>query len=313
MVGGDIAQVRHVAAEEPLVRIVIMEVGHPLPGLAAELPDVVARGGGGDQPQVDFPAPGLEGPGDRHGHVVDPGDVLAGVEGGHLPAQAEELVDVLLPPAAKELAVLLRQVAGLQLFLRAKGEVHPKVKGQDLPLRVKEGPQELKEAQGPVPLGGGVVRVRLGIEKGDRRPVGAKGPALPRLRGQAVQNGAEGLQGLFTGNPLLDGRQGGQQGGPVQTGEKGFRFFPGAGQLPQKRLLPESVRHGRVQVVGLFHGFLRSARRGPVVFDRDSIPQLAAGGKGESEKSRLPAGRRKGNCRRGYCSGDSASSSESRA
>ncbi len=303
VVRGDAPQGPQAPPGEPLVRVVVVEVGHPLPGPAAELSDVVARGSGGDEAQVDFPAPGLEGPGDRHGHMVDPGDVLAGAEGGHLPAQAEELVDILLPPAAEELAVVRRHGTGFQFLFRAEGEVQPEVKGQGLPLRVEEGPQELKEAQGPVPLGGGLVRVRLGIEKGDRRPVGAKGPALPRLRGQAVQDGAEGLQGLFTGNPLLDGRQGGQQGGPVQVLKQGLR--PGAGQLLQKRLLLKGA--GQVQAE-LFHGFLRSARRGPVVFDRDSIPQLTAGGKGERKKSRLPARRRKGNCRRDYCSGDPASS-----
>ena len=266
VVGGDAAQGPQAPPGEPLVRVVVVEVGHPLPGLAAELADVVARGGGGDESQVDFSAPGLEGPGDRHGHVVDPGDVRAGPEGRDLPAQAEKLVDVFLPPAAEELAVVLRYGTGLQLLLRAEGEVQPEVEGQGLPLRVEEGPQELEEAQGPVPLPGGAGGVRLGVEKGDSRLVGAEGPALRGLRGKALQNRPEGVQRAAADDSLLNGQQGGQQGGPVQAAEEGFRLLPGAGQLPQKRLLPEGVRHRRVQVVGLFHEFLRSARRGPVVF-----------------------------------------------
>ena len=244
----------------------------------------MARGGGGDESQVDFSAPGLEGPGDRHGHVVDPGDVRAGPEGRDLPAQAEELVDILLPPAAEELAVVLRYGTGPQLLLRAEGEVQPEVEGQGLPLRVEEGPQELEEAQGPVPLPGGAGGGRLGVEKGDSRLVGAEGPALRGLRGKALQNRPEGVQRAAADDSLLNGQQGGQQGGPVQAAEEGFRLLPGAGQLPQKRLLPEGVRHRRVQVVGLFHEFLRSARRGPVVFISFSIPQLEAGGKGENAR-----------------------------
>ena len=193
---------------------------------------------------------------------MDPGNVLAGAEGGHLPAQAEKLVDILLPPAAEKQAVFLRQAAALQLFLRAKGEVQPEVKGQNLPLRVKEGPQKLEEAQRPVPLPGGVVRGRLGVEEGNRRPVGAEGPSLLRLGG-GVQHRPEGLQGPAAGNPLLNGQQGGQQGGPIQTSEELLR--PGAGELPQKRLLPEGLRQRRAQAVRLFHGFLHSARRGPVI------------------------------------------------
>ena len=146
---------------------------------------------------------------------MDPGDVLAGVEGRDLPAQAEELVDVLLPPAAEEEAVFLRQVAGPLFLLRAEGEVQPEVEGQGLPFRVQEDLEELEEAQGPVPLGGGAGGVRLGIEEGNRRMVGAEGPALLRLRGEALQDGAEGLQDLDAGEPLPDGQQGGQQDGPV--------------------------------------------------------------------------------------------------
>ena len=46
VVGGHIPQVGDVAAAEPLVGIEVVEIGHPLPRLAAELAEVVAGGGG---------------------------------------------------------------------------------------------------------------------------------------------------------------------------------------------------------------------------------------------------------------------------
>ena len=117
MVGGDIAQVRHVAAEEPLVRIVVVEVRHPLPGAAPELADVVPRGAAGDQGQVDGHPRPLEVPRHAQSRVVDPGDVLQGAPGGGLQPQAHHLVDVLPPVGAQELPVALPVLAALQLLL----------------------------------------------------------------------------------------------------------------------------------------------------------------------------------------------------
>ena len=108
---------------EPLVRVVIVEVGHPLPGPAAELADVVARGGGAHEGEIHEPPALGEGPGRPHGHVVDPRNVLQRPVRGDLLPQAQQLVDVLPLPAGEEAAVLLRQKAAGKLLLRAEARI----------------------------------------------------------------------------------------------------------------------------------------------------------------------------------------------
>ena len=57
VVGGDVADVLQVAGQHPLVGVVVVQVGHPLPGAAAELADVVGGGGAGDEGQINvYPA-----------------------------------------------------------------------------------------------------------------------------------------------------------------------------------------------------------------------------------------------------------------
>ena len=201
VVGRDVAQGRQSPAGEPLVGIVVVKVGHPFPGLAAEFAQVVAQGGAGDQSQVDEPAGGAEGPGHPHGHVVDAGDVLQGAEGRDLPAQTEHLIDVLLPEPAAEAAVLLSHTAVGELLLRAEFKVQPEVKGQAGPLRVKQDLEQLQKAQRPVPLGGGVSGVRRRIQQRPGHLVGVGQPSLSGLRCHLVQQGAEGRQGV--GAPQL--------------------------------------------------------------------------------------------------------------
>ena len=130
VVGGDTADGRQAPPGEPLVRVEIVEVGHPLARLAAEFADVVSCGGAGHQPQVDKAAAGLEGPGHGHGDMVDACDVLQGAEGCYFPAQPQQLVDVFLPEPPQELAVFLGHAAVHQLFLRAEGKIQPGVKGE---------------------------------------------------------------------------------------------------------------------------------------------------------------------------------------
>lgn len=52
VVGGDVTHRLHLPAQQPLVSIVIVEVGHPLPRPAAEFAHIVGSGRGGDQGQI---------------------------------------------------------------------------------------------------------------------------------------------------------------------------------------------------------------------------------------------------------------------
>ena len=184
-----------------------MEVGHPLPRPAAELSDIVGRGGSAHQSQVNASAAGLKGPGHRHGVVVDAGDVLQRSKRRHLPAQPQQLVYILHAEPLEKPPVLRRHRAVRQFLLRAKGKVQPGVKGHRLPLRVKEFPEKLQKAQRSIPLGGGVDLVRLRVQQGDRHLIGTAEPALLRLRRQIIQQGAERLQGLGAGEALPDWKQ----------------------------------------------------------------------------------------------------------
>ena len=78
VVGGDVADALQLPGGEPLVGVVVVEIGHPLPGPAAELAHVVGGSRGGDEGQVHLhPRPG-QSPGGGHGDVVDPGNVAQG-------------------------------------------------------------------------------------------------------------------------------------------------------------------------------------------------------------------------------------------
>ncbi|MPM39822.1 hypothetical protein SDC9_86458 [bioreactor metagenome] len=82
---------------KPLVRIVIVEVGHPFAALAAELADVVSRRCAGEQGQIHASAAHVVGPHDAHSHMVDPRNVLQRTEGRYLAAKAHRLIDILSP------------------------------------------------------------------------------------------------------------------------------------------------------------------------------------------------------------------------
>ena len=84
VVGGDVADVVQMALQQPLVGVVVVQVGHPLSRAAAELADVVGGGGAGNEGQIDVHPGLLQSPGHRHGDVVDPGNVAQRLEGGDL-------------------------------------------------------------------------------------------------------------------------------------------------------------------------------------------------------------------------------------
>ena len=160
----------------------VVEVGDPLPGPAAELAEVVARGGGTHQGEV-YKTPALgEGPGCPHGNMVDPCDVLQRPVGGHLLPQAHQLVEILRLPAIQKAAVILGEVAAGELLFRAEGEIQPRIKGQAA-LLPQQDLQHLQEAQA-APQDGQRLRFRsLREEDAHSTLVGPAEPALLRLRG----------------------------------------------------------------------------------------------------------------------------------
>ena len=139
-------------------------------------------GGAGHQSQIDQSPTRTEGPPHCHGHMVHTGDMVQRAERRCLPAQTQQLIEILLPPELQKKTVLLCNGTVGHLLLRAKGKVQPGVEGERLPFPVKEQLKTLQNAQGSVPLGSCVPAVRLGIGQGDRRAVGILQPTLSRLR-----------------------------------------------------------------------------------------------------------------------------------
>ena len=245
VVGRDVAHGGEALPGEPLVRVVIVEVGHPLPGPAAELADVVARGGGAHEGEIHEPPALGEGPGRPHGHVVDPRNVLQRPVRGDLLPQAQQLVDVLPLPAGEEAAVFLRQEAAGKLLLRAEGKVQPGVEGQAA-LLPQQDLQDLQQAEAALPDGQGLRLRPLGVEDAHGAAVGGGEPALLRLRGEGVQQGAAEVPDLAAGEAAGGGEPGLQLPGPVHGLQQGqgplpgklrpgqeFRRGEGAGQGPQ--------------------------------------------------------------------------------
>ena len=192
VVGSDVADVLHLPLQQPLVGVVVVEVGHPLPGAAAEFAHVVGGGGGGDQSQVHLHPRLRQPPGGGHGDVVDPGNVAQGLEGGELHPQAHQLVEELPPPGRQEPAVLPGFVADLVLLLGEELEVQHGIKGQGGPLLVQ---QDLKD--GEVKLRPAAAAVRLG------------GEAVFRVHDVAdilVGEGTPALLRRFGAQPVQDGR-----------------------------------------------------------------------------------------------------------
>ena len=188
VVARHVADVRHVAAAEPQVRVVVVEVGHPLAGAAAELADVVAGRRRGHQGQVHVHPRPPEIPGHGHRHEVDSGDVLQGAEGGGLQAQTHHLIEVLPPAAAAELPEAVQVGAVGHLVLRRQGQIPQGLRRQEVPLRVQEHLEQGQEEDRPGPVALPPL-LRLGI--GEHGPpgevVGEEEPALLRLRGEQKQ------------------------------------------------------------------------------------------------------------------------------
>ena len=81
VVARHLSHLRKPRTGQPLVGIVVVEIGHPLTGHAAEFADIVACRRRGGQRQIHRRTAAPQGPARRHGHVVHHGDVLQGAEG----------------------------------------------------------------------------------------------------------------------------------------------------------------------------------------------------------------------------------------
>ena len=231
VVGGDMADIFHLPGQQPLVGVVIVEVGYPLPGPAAEFAEVVGRGCAGDERQVHLHPGLLQAPGGGHGDVVNAGDVAQDAEGGKFQTQPHEFIDIFLPPGGHEAAVLLAVVAGGVLLRRQELEVQHGVEGKGGPLVVQ---QYLKN--GEVKFRGLAPAVRLnssvvGEHEAADVLVAEGAPALLRSVGAQPghQRGAQ-FQHPGAGQPLPDGEQGGQPRLPVgvlQQGQRGLSVGEG--------------------------------------------------------------------------------------
>ena len=236
VVGGHVADVPHVPPAEPQIRVVVVEVGHPLPWPAAEFADVVARRAGGDQPQIHRNPGSLQAPGRVHGHVVDPGDVLQRPPGGGLQPQAHHLVDVLPPVGAQKQAVAVPVGALLLLVLLQQLQLPQGVRRQQGALRIEEHLEQGEEERRPrpvLPLPGR--KGRLGEHGPAGEVVGEGDPPLLRLRGEQGQ--LLPAQGEHVGAPdALLPEEGGEALEPALLLQQLCQHGPVGGQVAGRRL-----------------------------------------------------------------------------
>ena len=235
VVGGHMADVGDAAAAEPQIGIVVVQVGHPLTGTAAELADIVTGGAAGHQRQIQRHAGPAQTAGGGHGHMVDAGDVLQRAVGRGLQPQTHQLVDVLPLPAAQHLAVAGGAGAAGQLLLRQEVERPRRVAGQQLLLRGEQHLQHRQEKHRPRAEGLGGVPLR--VQQAAGKVVGTGQPTLLRLApaAEGVQLRAAQIQYVGAAQPLP----------PEQRG-KALHVVPGL-QRPGKRLpVGQPVRRGAV-------------------------------------------------------------------
>ena len=132
------ADIGDTAAAEPQVGVVVVQVGYPLAGAAAEFSDIVSGGAAGHQRQIQRDTGPAQAAGGGHGHMVDAGDMLQRAVGCGLQPQTHQLVDVLTLPAPQHLAEAGGAGTAGQLLLRGEVEGPCRVAGQQLILRRKQ-------------------------------------------------------------------------------------------------------------------------------------------------------------------------------
>ena len=181
-------------AGQPLVGVVIVEIWHPLSRQAAEFADVVACRCRGGQPQIHRHAAAAQGAARRHGHMMHHGDVLQGAEGRQLAAQAQQLIDEVLPPHLQK-PLIVRAVRRLRLG--AEGEIHGHVEGQ-APFLRQQQLQSQQSAQGKILLLLRGLPAVLGIQPGNgvvehiAAPAALRRGNIPHGGGRRLDHGAAG-------------------------------------------------------------------------------------------------------------------------
>ena len=117
MIGRNVACVFHAVSVEPLIRIIIMKIRHSLIGLTPELAQVVACCSSAGQSQVNGHACLIKAPGHRHGHIVNPRDVLQSPERSHFRVQTHHLINVFFIKSIFKFLVFCVGFVGKSLFL----------------------------------------------------------------------------------------------------------------------------------------------------------------------------------------------------
>ena len=262
MVGGHIAHILHMAAEEPYAGIIVVQIGHPLAGAAAEFTDIMPRRSGGHQRQVDGHPRPPHVPGHTDGNMVDSRDMFQRPPGSDLQPQAHHLIDKFPPPGAQKQPVAVLVSAAGQLVLLQQRQVPQWVRRRLGPLGVKKRLEQRQEKDRPrtVTLPAGLkVRLRKHgfpgkvVRKGQPPLLRAGRQRIQLLLAQIQHGGAgyapavaewdEPLEVVFLLQPLpqqgaagseISG--GGLGGGPAQQA---------AGQLPDTFLVHSGVLLGR--------------------------------------------------------------------
>ena len=118
VVGGHMTDVRQPVAAEPQIRVIVVQIRHPLPRMAAELADVVSGGAAGYQRQIHRRAAAPQRPAAGQCDVMHPGDVLQRAVGRHLQPQPHHLIDVRPLPLPQHLSIAGAAGAIRRLCLR---------------------------------------------------------------------------------------------------------------------------------------------------------------------------------------------------
>ena len=144
MVRRDMADIFHMISVKPLGRVVIMKIGNPLVGLAAEFSQVMTGGRSGSQGQIDGHSRLLQSPGHRHRHVMNAGDMLQRLKGRRFLIEPHHFINILIPKFPHKMGVLSRPLAGGIFLLRQKREILKRVKGNRFSLLVEEKLQDVQ-------------------------------------------------------------------------------------------------------------------------------------------------------------------------
>ena len=227
-----------------------MQVGHPLPGTAAEFADIVSGGAAGHQRQIHGDTGAVQGAARRHGHMVDAGDVLQRAVGRSLQPQTHQLIDVLPLPTAQHLDVADSAGAAGQLRFRQEPERPGGVRRQHLVLRGEQHLQHRQEKHGSGAEG--LRRVPLRIQQAAGKVVGIGQPALLRRSSAAESVQLRTAQGQHVGAaqtpPLKQGYKALHIALRLQTAGKRLSL----GQPVRRRAAGKAAAQGAVHLTYAF-------------------------------------------------------------